>query len=163
MRSILIISATKGSNLVLSKKIGEYVSSDYEIISLEDFIMPLYIPGLKARENNNNIEILSQKFIQSKGFIFCAPEYNGGSPPILTNTITWLSVYTDDWRGVFNNKKAIIATHSGGAGFKFLTSFRSQLEHLGSLVYPRDIVVNKNKKFNPQSVKDILHEFEKLI
>ena len=163
MRSILIISATKGSNLVLSKKIGEYVSSDYEIISLEDFIMPLYIPGLKARENNNNIEILSQKFIQSKGFIFCATEYNGGSPPILTNTITWLSVYTDDWRGVFNNKKAIIATHSGGAGFKFLTSFRSQLEHLGSLVYPRDIVVNKNKKFNPQSVKDILHEFEKLI
>ena len=163
MRSILIISATKGSNLVLSKKIGECVSSDYEIISLEDFIMPLYIPGLKARENNNNIEILSQKFIQSKGFIFCAPEYNGGSPPILTNTITWLSVYTDDWRGLFNNKKAIIATHSGGAGFKFLTSFRSQLEHLGSLVYPRDIVVNKNKKFNPQSVKDILHEFEKLI
>ena len=126
-------------------------------------MMPLYTPGLKARENNNNIEMLSQKFIQSKGFIFCAPEYNGGSPPILTNAITWLSVYTDDWRGVFNNKKAIIATHSGGAGFKFLTSFRSQLEHLGSLVYPRDIVVNKNKKFNPQSVKDILHEFEKLI
>ena len=162
MRSILIISATKGSNLVLAKKIGGHVSSDYEIISLEDYMMPLYSPGLKVRENNN-IEMLSRKFIQSKGFIFCAPEYNGGSPPILTNTITWLSVYTDDWRGVFNNKKAIIATHSGGAGFKFLTSFRSQLEHLGSLVYPRDIVVNKNKKFNPQSVKDILHEFEKLI
>ena len=162
MRSILIISATKGSNLVLAKKIGGHVSSDYEIISLEDYMMPLYSPGLKVRENNN-IEMLSQKFIQSRGFIFCAPEYNGGSPPILTNTITWLSVYTDDWRGVFNNKKAIIATHSGGAGFKFLTSFRSQLEHLGSLVYPRDIVVNKNKKFNPQSVKDILHEFEKLI
>ena len=162
MKSILIISATKGSNLVLAKKIGGHVSSDYEIISLEDYMMPLYSPGLKVRENNN-IEMLSRKFIQSKGFIFCAPEYNGGSPPILTNTITWLSVYTDDWRGVFNNKKAIIATHSGGAGFKFLTSFRSQLEHLGSLVYPRDIVVNKNKKFNPQSVKAILHEFEKLI
>ena len=162
MKSILIISATKGSNLVLAKKIGGHISSDYEIISLEDYMMPLYSPGLKVRENNN-IEMLSRKFIQSKGFIFCAPEYNGGSPPILTNTITWLSVYTDDWRGIFNNKKAIIATHSGGAGFKFLTSFRSQLEHLGSLVYPRDIVVNKNKKFNPQSVKDILHEFEKLI
>ena len=125
-------------------------------------MMPLYTTGIKLNDNNN-IELLSQKFIQSRGFIFCAPEYNGGSPPILTNAITWLSVYADDWRGVFNNKKAIIATHSGGAGFKFLTSFRSQLEHLGSLVYPRDIVVNKNKKFNPQSVKDILHEFEKLI
>ena len=162
MRSILIISATKGSNLVLAKKIGDQVSLDHNIISLEDFMMPLYTTGIKLNDNNN-IELLSQKFIQSRGFIFCAPEYNGGSPPILTNTITWLSVYTDDWRGVFNNKKAIIATHSGGAGFKFLTSFRSQLEHLGSLVYPRDIVVNKNKKFNSQSVKDILHEFEKLI
>ena len=162
MRSILIISATKGNNLVLAKKIGDYVSLDHNIISLEDFMMPLYTTGIKLNENNN-IELLSQKFIKSRGFIFCAPEYNGGSPPILTNTITWLSVYTDDWRSVFNNKKAIITTHSGGAGFKFLTSFRSQLEHLGSLVYPRDIVVNKNKKFNPQSVKDILHEFDKLI
>ena len=162
MRSILIISATKGSNLVLAKKIGDHISLDHNIISLEDFIMPLYTSGIKLNDNNN-IELLSQKFIQSRGFIFCSPEYNGGSPPILTNTITWLSVYMNDWRSVFNNKKAIIATHSGGAGFKFLTSFRSQLEHLGSLVYPRDIVVNKNKKFNSQSVKDILHEFEKLI
>ena len=162
MRSILIISATKGNNLVLAKKIGDHVSLDHNIISLEDFMMPLYTTGIKLNENNN-IELLSQKFIKSRGFIFCAPEYNGGSPPILTNTITWLSVHTDEWRSVFNNKKAIIATHSGGAGFKFLASFRSQLEHLGSLVYPRDIVVNKNKKFNPQSVKDILHEFEKLI
>ena len=53
-------------------------------------------------------------------------------------------------------KKQSLQLIGGGAGFKFLTSFRSQLEHLGSLVYPRDIVVNKNKKFNPQSVKDIL-------
>ena len=139
MRSILIISATKGSNLVLAKKIGGHVSSDYEIISLEDYMMPLYSPKLKVRENNN-IEMLSRKFIQSKGFIFCAPEYNGGSPPILTNAITWLSVYTDDWRGVFNNKKAIIATHSGGAGFKFLTSFRSQLEHL-ALLFIQEILL----------------------
>ncbi len=162
MSNILIISATKGSNLVLARRIGDHVSLDHKIISLEDFVLPLYVPGINV-DKNNNIEILSQKFIQSKGFIFCAPEYNGGSPPILTNTITWLSVCTNDWRGVFNNKKALIATHSGGAGFKFLTSFRSQLEHLGSIVYPRNIVVNKNKKFNSLSIKDILQEFEKLI
>lgn len=162
MSKILIISATKGNNMVLAKRIGSHVSLSHKIISLEDFGMPLYNPGIEAIKNNK-IELLSRKFTQSKGFIFCAPEYNGGSPPILTNTITWLSVSTDDWRSVFNNKKAILATHSGGAGFKFLTSFRLQLEHLGSLVYPRNIVVNKNKKFNSQSVKDILNEFEKLI
>ena len=162
MSKILIISATKGNNLSLAKKIGDYVSIDNKIISLEDFEMPLYVPKTKIIKSDM-VNNLSEIFIQSKGFIFCAPEYNGGSPPILTNAITWLSVTTDNWRGAFVNKKAIIATHSGGAGFKFLTSFRSQLEHLGTIVYPRNIVVNKEKKFSDQSVKDILNEFEKLI
>ena len=111
----------------------------------------------------DTVKSLSEMLLKSKGFIFCAPEYNGGSPPILTNAITWLSVSTDNWRSTFVNKKAIIATHSGGAGFKFLTSFRSQLEHLGTIVYPRNIVVNKDKKFSDQSVINIINEFEKLI
>ena len=162
MSKILIISATKGNNLSLAKKIGNYVSIDNKIISLENFEMPLYVPKTEIIKTDT-INSLSELFIKSKGFIFCAPEYNGGSPPILTNAITWLSVSTDNWRSTFVNKKAIIATHSGGAGFKFLTSFRSQLEHLGTIVYPRNIVVNKDKKFSGNSVKDILNEFEKLI
>jgi len=44
-----------------------------------------------------------------------------------------------------------------------LTSFRSQLEHLGTIVYPRNIVVNNDKRFSDQSVINILNEFEKLI
>ena len=162
MNKILIISATKGNNLYLAKKIGNYVSFDNKIISLEDFEIPLYVPKTKIIKTDA-VKSLSELFIKSKGFIFCAPEYNGGSPPILTNAITWLSVSTDNWRSTFVNKIAIIATHSGGAGFKFLTSFRSQLEHLGTIVYPRNIVVNKDKKFSGQSVEDILNEFEKLI
>ena len=162
MSKILIISATKGNNLSLAKNIRNYVSIDNKIISLEDFEIPLYIP--KTETNKTDIvKSLSEIFIQSTGFIFCAPEYNGGSPPILTNAITWLSVATENWRSTFVNKKAIIATHSGGAGFKFLTSFRSQLEHLGTIVYPRNIVVNNDKRFSDQSVINILNEFEKLI
>ena len=158
---ILIISATKGTNLVLANKIGEFVNLKHEIISLEDFNIPLYKPKTKL-QMNDTIENLSKDFIQSDGFIFCAPEYNGGSPPILTNAITWLSVITNNWRDVFLNKKALIATHSGGAGFRFLSTFRVQLEHLGSIVFPRNIVVNREKKFNSQSVKNIITEFEKL-
>ena len=162
MNKILIISATKGNNLSLAKKIGNYVSIDNKIISLEDFEMPLYVPKTEIIKTDA-VKSLSELFIKSKGFIFCAPEYNGGSPPMLTNAITWLSVSTDNWRSTFVNKKAIIATHSGGAGFKFLTSFRSQLEHLGTIVYPRNIVVNNDKRFSDQSVINILNEFEKLI
>ena len=88
----------------------------------QDFEMPLYVPKTEIIKTDA-VKSLGELFIKSKGFIFCAPEYNGGSPPILTNAITWLSVITDNWRSTFVNKKAIIATHSGGAGFKFLTSF----------------------------------------
>ena len=63
---------------------------------------------------------------------------------------------------MFLNKKALIATHSGGAGFRFLSTFRVQLEHLGSIVFPRNIIVNREKEFNGQSVKNIITEFEKL-
>ena len=109
MSKILIISATKGTNHVLANKIGDFVNLKHEIISLEDFNIPLYIPKIEL-PNKDSIEHLSKKFIQSDGFIFCAPEYNGGSPPILANTITWLSVITNNWRDVFLNKKALIAT-----------------------------------------------------
>ena len=161
MSKILIISVTKGTNLVLANKIGDFVNLKHEIISLQDFNIPLYIPEIEL-PNKDSIEHLSKKFIQSDGFIFCAPEYNGGSPPILTNTITWLSVITNNWRDVFLNKKALIATHSGGAGFRFLSTFRVQLEHLGSIVFPRNIIVNRETEFNGQSVKNIITEFEKL-
>ena len=161
MNKVLIISATRGTNLVLANKIGDFVNLKHEIISLQDFNIPLYIPEIEL-PNKDSIEHLSKKFIQSDGFIFCAPEYNGGSPPILTNTITWLSVITNNWRDVFLNKKALIATHSGGAGFRFLSTFRVQLEHLGSIVFPRNIIVNREKEFNGQSVKNIITEFEKL-
>ena len=162
MGRVLIISATKGTNLSLANKIGNIVSIDHEIITLEDFIMPLYIPNLEI-PNSDIIKIFSNKFIKSKAFIFCAPEYNGGSPPILTNAITWLSVITSDFRDLFSNKKALIPTHSGGAGFRFLSTFRVQLEHLGVIVFPRNIIVNRNKQFSNQSAKKIIKEFEKLL
>ena len=162
MSKILIISATSGTNLALANKISDLLDREREIINLEDFIMPLYTPNVEQRDNNV-INDLCEKFINSDGFIFCAPEYNGGSPPILTNTITWLSVTTKHWREVFVNKKVLIATHSGGAGSRFLSTFRVQLEHLGSIVYPRTIMVNSNKKFKAESVGNILTDFIKLL
>ncbi|MBA66191.1 MAG: NADPH-dependent FMN reductase [Candidatus Marinimicrobia bacterium] len=162
MSKILIISATSGTNLALANKISDLLDLEREIINLEDFIMPLYTPNVEQRDNSV-IKGLCEKFIKSDGFVFCAPEYNGGSPPILTNTITWLSVTTKHWREVFVNKKVLIATHSGGAGSRFLSTFRVQLEHLGSIVYPRTIMVNSNKKFKVESVENILTDFIELI
>ena len=92
----------------------------------------------------------------TKGLIFCAPEYNGGVPPVLSNAITWVTVKTPEWRDAFTGKFALIATSSGGQGTRFLTAFRSQLEHLGVNVSARTISHQQEKPLKEDSVKNIL-------
>ena len=103
------------------------------MICLEDYPLPLFVPGGEKTDQAIISELVS-KFENVDGFIFCAPEYNAGIPPILTNAITWISVSTKNWRDVFDNKKALIATHSGSAAHAFLSSFQSQLEYMGCTV-----------------------------
>ena len=161
MKKILIVSVTAGNNLILAKRINELFEVKTEIIILEDYQLPLYTGKVKLK-NRMMIEDLCGKVIESSGFVFCGPEYNGGSAPILTNAITWISVSTDYWRDAFSDKIGLIATHSGGNGSSFLSTFRQQLEFLGVVVYPRSIIVNKNREFNIDSSKKIIEKFQNL-
>ena len=162
MKKILIVSATAGNNLILAKKIGELFEVRNEIITLEDYELPLYSGRVKL-EDQTMINNLCEKVINVNGFVFCGPEYNGGSAPILTNAITWISVTTDYWRDAFSDKIGLIATHSGGNGNSFLSTFRQQLEFMGVVVYPRSIKVNKSREFNVESSKKIIKRFQKLM
>ena len=161
MKKILIVSVTAGNNLILAKRINELFEVKTEIIILEDYQLPLYTGKVKLK-NRTMIEDLCGKVIEASGFVFCGPEYNGGSAPILTNAITWISVSTDYWRDAFSDKIGLIATHSGGNGSSFLSTFRQQLEFLGVVVYPRSIIVNKNREFSIDSSKKIIEKFQNL-
>ena len=162
MKKILIVSATSGNNLDLANDIRKLLSIDNEVISLEDYELPLYTGKVKI-DNQTIINKLCKKVIEASGFIFCGPEYNGGSTPMLINAITWISVTTDHWRDSFSDKIGLIATHSGGGGSSFLSTFRQQLEFMGVVVYPRSIKVNKSKELNAESSKKIITSFEKLL
>ena len=155
MKKILIVSATSGNNLSLANDIGKLLRIDNEVISLEDYELPLYTGKVKI-DNQTIINKLCKKVIEASGFVFCGPEYNGGSTPILINAITWISVTTDHWRNAFLDKIGLIATHSGGDGSSFLATFRQQLEFMGVVVFPRSIKLNKNQDFNEESIKKIL-------
>lgn len=162
-KKILIISATSRNNLDLSNHILEITSNlnnENELLNLEDFDIPLYTPIRQKEGTPKIINELIPKFINASGFIFCAPEYNGSIPPILTNLIAWISVSTDQWRDVFTGKIALLGTHSGGGGNNFIQSMKIQLAHLGTIVLPRTIVVNSYTKFNADSTKE---KIEKLI
>ena len=159
MKNISVISATSGNNLILATKIGELLDLKSQIVSLEDYQLPLYTGNFELK-NQTMINDLCQKIINADGFIFCGPEYNGGSAPILTNAITWISVTTDHWKDAFRDKIGLIATHSGGNGDSFLLTFRHQLEFLGVVVYPDSIKVNKTKPFDVDLTRKIINGFQ---
>jgi len=157
MNNLLIISATNDNNLALSNKLQsalEELGQSTTVISLEDYNFPLF--GGDKNIDESSIKVLVDHVSDAKGFIFCAPEYNGGVPPVLSNAITWITVKTKDWRQAFNGKYAVIATASGGDGHRFITAFRSQLEHLGVNVLARSISSEQNKPLKEASIKKIL-------
>ena len=78
MKNLIILSATSGNNLILAKKIGDLLDLKYQIISLEDYQLPLNTGNFEI-ENKTLINDLCQKVINANGFIFCGPEYNGGN------------------------------------------------------------------------------------
>ena len=169
MKKILIVSATLKSNFSLSKKLEDIcIQSGAEVktISLENFILPLYTDEIYNKEKDNyfgTVKELTNYFINANGLIICGPEYNGSTAPIVTNAIAWISVSTEHWRDAFNNKVSLIGTSSGGPGAKFSSSMKMQLEHLGSVVMPRTININKSNPLNKDSAKKILNQFINLL
>ena len=166
MKKLLIISATSRNNLILAKNLESICTNlnvNNELINLEEYNIPLYTPIEQNKSFPVPIESIMKKFIKASGFIICSPEYNGSIPPVFTNIISWLSVMDSDWRLVFNGKIGLIATYSGGGGNNLLQSLRIQLNHLGTLVLPRTIVVNSKIKYDINSAKEKIKQLIELL
>ncbi len=165
---VLIVSSTKGNNLKLANSLAEVCSElqmESEVINLEDYGLPLYTPEQESAHGVPQVaHELGELFKKSSALIFCAPEYNGTTPPILNNAIAWLSRTDEgDWRSSFNGKFSIVATHSGGGGAKVLNALRSMLEHLGSVVLPRTILTTYSIPLKKDSAHAILEQLKSFI
>ena len=159
-KDLIIISASCGKNLELSKKFqnkSNELNLNSEILDLTTFDIPLYNPRTHTKENIP-IEIveIKEKLFTSEKWIICAPEYNGSIPPILSNLIAWLSVSGEDFRDLFNGQPIAIATFSGGVGLELLTSLRIQLVHLGSQVLGRQLLSSYSKPVDIKTIEDII-------
>jgi NAD(P)H-dependent FMN reductase len=164
VKKILIISATNDKNLVLAKELDNIISKmnvQTGLLCIQDLDLPLF--DFEKVENEDTINDLIDKLQQSSGFIICAPEYNGGVPPVLSNAITWISVKSKHWRDAFNGKFALIGTHSGGDGNRFITAFKSQLEYMGTNVLARTIVVSNDNTLDKKSATKIIKSFVDII
>ena len=159
MKNILLVSTTSGNNYNLAKEIDSLLKTkdvNYEFIKLDDFSLPLYHPKIEKTTQCEDISKLDELFQHTDGFIFCAPEYNGSIPPILSNLIAWLSISGDDFRNLFNGQPIAIATFSGGPGIELITSLRIQLAHLGAQVVGRHLSANYNKPVEQKTIEDII-------
>ena len=159
-KDLIIISASCGKNLELSKKFLEKsneLKMNSEILDLTTLDIPLFNPRLHTKDNIPvEIETIKQKLFAAEKWVICAPEYNGSIPPILSNFIAWLSISGDDFRNLSNGQPIAIATFSGGIGLELLTSLRIQLVHLGSQVLGRQLLSSYSKPIDTKTIEDII-------
>ena len=160
VKHITILVASSGKNVVLAEEFERCIADagvQSTRIHLDGLELPLYTAELE--KTNPDMPLFSDaalKVQHATGIIVCAPEYNGVMPPALNNTIAWLSVQSDDFRRLFNNRTVLLATHSGGGGAHCLMAMRHQFSFLGSNVIGRTMNLNKSKPFSQETMNDLV-------
>ncbi len=161
MRKIQLIVASAQQNVVLAGKFQQVLAqhrAQVHLINLVALNLPMYTAEQESLGGipSTVLELLPQ-LQDTDGIVWITPEYNGGLPPVLNNFIAWISRSGgEDWRRVFNGKKAVLATHSGGNGTSALTVLRLQLAYLGMNVVGQQIVTTFQKQLNPDSLAKVI-------
>lgn len=114
---------------------------DVTLIDLADYPLPLIDEDLEAREGlPANVQRLKALFKAHDALLIASPEYNSSMPPLLKNTLDWVS---REWQGEsglvpYQNKVAAIMAASPGpfGGMRMLPHLRQILNTLGVLVLP---------------------------
>jgi len=167
-KSLLVIAASNGENLKLAKRFlvgAKELNYSCELLDLTESKndLPIFNPRNNSKDKTpENLKSINTQMESHTHWVICAPEYNGSIPPILTNTIAWLSVQGTDFRSLFNERPIAITSFSGGGCMELLLSMRIQLTHLGALVLGRQLATNKAKIAEDNSIKEILTQLLKL-
>jgi chromate reductase, NAD(P)H dehydrogenase (quinone) len=111
------------------------------LIELADYPLPLMDEDLEAREGlPANAQRLKALFKAHDALLIASPEYNSSIPPLLKNTLDWVS---REWQGEsglvpYQNKVAALVAASPGqfGGMRMLPHLRQVLNTLGVLVLP---------------------------
>jgi chromate reductase len=105
-------------------------------ISLADYPLPIMDQDLEAEQGVPQGAVrLAGLIAASDGILVCTPEYNGSIPPLLKNTIDWISrVRGPDGRrlNALQGKVAAICSSSDGhfAGIRSAGHLRAVLSHM---------------------------------
>ena len=162
---MLIITASSGNNLELARLIeSEAIAQGVtcNILDLCNLNLPLFHPGVKEKGAGDGLVELQTALHSHKSIFICAPEYNGLTPPVLSNAIAWLSVACSDFRELFNQRPVALGSHSGGGGGRVLIAMRQQFSYLGCTVLGRELLATFQKPAKPETIQALVQDLIKL-
>ncbi len=163
MPKILAFSGSIRRDAWNRKLIGSAVDAtraaggDVTLIDLADYPLPLYDGDLEARDGvPDNALRLKALFKAHDALLISSPEYNSSMPPLLKNTLDWVS---REWQGEsglvpYQNKVAAIMAASDGqwGGMRMLPHLRQVLNTLGVLVLPGQFALPRaDQAFDPET------------
>jgi chromate reductase len=128
----------------------EFVQADAEVtrISLGDFPLPIYDGDLQTKSGVPKNAINLKRMIGAHhGVLIVTPEYNSSVPPLIKNTIDWVTRVQDasEARGqVFRETPFAIAAASGGrlGGTRALAALRLILSACHATVIPNQLALS---------------------
>ena len=151
---ILVIpgSLRSGSHNVKLAAVGAYefarAGAEVTRISLGDFPLPIFDGDLQARSGvPKNAVNLKRMIASHHGVLLVTPEYNSSVPPLVKNTIDWITRVQDanESRGqVFREKPFAIAAASESrlGGSRALSALRLILSACQATVIPGQLALS---------------------
>ncbi|MGH9806678.1 MAG: NADPH-dependent FMN reductase [Terriglobia bacterium] len=121
---------------------------DVTRISLDDFPLPIYDGDLQAKSGvPKNAVNLKRMMASHHGVLIVTPEYNSSIPPLVKNTIDWITRVQDphESRGqVFRERPFAIAAASEGrlGGTRALAALRLILSACHATVVPSQLALS---------------------
>ena len=125
---------------------AEALGAQVTVIDLADYAMPLYDGDLEQDQGlPENAAALRQLLDEHDGLLIATPEYNAFFPPLLKNTLDWISRPADGKNGLeyFKAKPVALFAASPGrlGGIRALNQLRTQMSELGSIVPSSGVAV----------------------
>lgn len=118
--------------------------SEVTRITLADYPLPLMSEDLEREDGiPDNAYKLARLFASHDALLICTPEYNGSLPPLLKNTIDWVSRPLPEQSGYvpFQSKAVALMSASPGAlgGMRGLRHLRDVLTELQMIILPKQV------------------------
>lgn len=147
--------AYSGKTADIAQKAVALAGAEVTRISLADYPLPIMDEDLEREKGvPANAVKLARLFADHDAVLVCTPEYNGGIPPLVKNTVDWISrVKTDAGKplNAFTGKVMAICSSSNGhfAGIRSASHLRQVLAHMqAEVIAPQVSVPNGADAFD---------------